>query len=75
MKAKLEFEFELPEERELYEYYQHATDSMFVLTEFKNKIRNMIKHDDNLSDETYDTLEHLYQDLIDSALDNGITFL
>lgn len=63
MKVKLEFEFELPQEIEEFDVYSHAMTNSIIIDNILNIIRDKIKYDDNITDEQYDILQKIFEDI------------
>lgn len=58
--SQVTFKFNLPEETEEFEIHAKAIETHCHLSEFRNFIRNKIKHDDSLTEEAQKELEEVY---------------
>lgn len=70
MKAILEFN--LPEERDEFETAHKASSYRYVLAEFDNHLRKILKYDDSVSDEVRKVLQELRDTLNELAKDEEI---
>jgi len=72
-KVKIEFELDLHEDKELLSILSNPHAWQSVVWDLNNEFRAIIKHDDSISEETYDRIDKLHQKLHDLIAEYGVS--